>query len=229
VLIVCPAKGTENGKWVLKTEYFDAFPNIQIELLKHGYHLAHIKNLTRWHMAEDTEARAELARYMAKEYRLSKKCVIIGMSCGGMQGIYFASKYPEYVSCMFLDAPVINYLSCPCGIGKATNEMYEEFVRDTGLDVVKLINYRNHPLDHISNLIKSDIPIFLACGDSDDIVPYDENGKLLKELYEENGKIIETVIKKGVGHHPHGLDDNRPIINFILKYDTISSDSESNI
>ena len=32
-IIVIPNK-TSNGKWLLKTEYFDAFPNLEIEMLK---------------------------------------------------------------------------------------------------------------------------------------------------------------------------------------------------
>ena len=50
-----------NGKWAIKTEYFDAFPDVQIKLLEMGYHIFHIKNITRWHKWEDTEVRAELA------------------------------------------------------------------------------------------------------------------------------------------------------------------------
>ena len=218
-LIVLPEKGTENGKWALKTEYFDAFPDVQIRLLKLGYHVAHIKTVTRWHITEDTDAQAELARYMVEKYFVSKKCVIIGMSCGGMQGIYFAARYPEYVSCMYLDAPVINLLSCPCGLGKATNDLYEGFVKDTGFTIDKLISYRNHPLDNIDKLIEKNIPVFLCCGDIDTVVPFEENGMLLKKAYEENNCIIKTVIKKGCGHHPHSLADNTPIIDFILEYD----------
>ena len=29
----------------------------------------------------------------------------------------------------------------------------------------------------------------------------------------------EVYIKKGGDHHPHGLSDNTPIVDFILKYD----------
>ena len=29
-----------NGKWLLKTEYADAFPELEIEMLKRGYHVA---------------------------------------------------------------------------------------------------------------------------------------------------------------------------------------------
>ena len=218
VTIVFPK--TANGRWALKTEYFDAFPEVQLKLLELGYHVAHIKNVTRWHVPEDTESRAELARYMQDKYGLSKKCVIIGMSCGGMQGIYFAAKYPEYVSCMYLDAPVVNLLSCPAALGKAQDaSMMAEFQRKTGMDISSLLSYRNHPMDQLPKLVEHKIPVILVCGDSDIVVPYEENGKLLKEMYEENNLVIETIMKEGCGHHPHSLSDNTLIIEFILKYD----------
>ena len=218
VLMVFPNEGRKKGKWILKTEYFDAFPATELELVKRGYHIVHIRNKTRWNLPEDTEARAELAKFMHKKYALRKKCVIVGMSCGGMQGIYFAAKYPQYVSCMYLDAPVVNLLSCPAGLCGAKGDMLEEFERDRGMGMADLIRYRNHPLDNIPALVKHNIPIVLVSGDADLTVPYEHNGKLLRDAYEKNGCTIKTIIKKG-GHHPHGLENNREIVNFILNND----------
>lgn len=204
-----------NGKWVLKTEYFGAFPDAEIELVKRGYHLAHIGNTTRWHDWSDTDARAALAEYMYKKFDVEKRCAIVGMSCGGMQGIYFASKYPELVSCMYLDAPVVNLLSCPAGLGKAENSLYAEFFEHKKMTVSELLAFRDHPLDHLAKLTESKIPVILICGDSDTVVPYEENGMLIKKAYEQKGVEIVTIIKKNCDHHPHGLDDNTPIVEFI--------------
>lgn len=217
--IVLPEKGTENGHWVLKTEYFDAFPTVEVELVRRGYHLAHVKNITRWHKPEDTDARAELARYMHENYGVREKCVIVGMSCGGMQGIYFAAKYPQYVSCMYLDAPVVNLLSCPADLGKAAGGMFEEFEQHTGIGKTELLSYRKHPLDYIPALVGHNIPVILVAGDSDRTVPFDENGILLERAYEAAGCTIKTIIKPNADHHPHGLEDSTPILEFIEKYD----------
>lgn len=210
-----------NGKWALKTEYFDAFPDVQTELLNRGYHLAYIETRTRWFVPEDNISKAVLAQFMHSELKLSDKCVIIGMSCGGMQGIYFAHDYPQFVSCMYLDAPVVNLLSCPFGVGreKPDNDMAIEFVNATGKTLSDIINYRNHPYDKLNKLVQYNIPVFLVSGDSDTIVPYNENGFYIDKIYRENGCIIETVIKEGGDHHPHSLPDNTPILSFIAEYD----------
>jgi len=208
-----------NGRWVLKTEYFGAFPKAEIELVKKGYHLFHLQSITRWHKDEDTEARARLCGYVSEKYGLSKKCVVVGMSCGGMQGIYLGAKHPECVSCLYLDAPVVNLLSCPAGLGKAGNDMMGEFEKAKDMSLTDLLSYREHPLDYIPALVKTGIPVIMVAGDSDKVVPYDENGILLEKAYKEAGCVIETYIKEGCDHHPHSLDDVTPILDFIEKYD----------
>ena len=52
----------------------------------------------------------------------------------------------------------------------------------------------------------------------DDIVPWEENTGLIAERYEKLGGKIELIRKPGVGHHPHGLEDSTPIVDFIRKH-----------
>ena len=216
-ILVCPKEPGEDKKWLFKTEYFGAFPSFELEMLEKGYYVAHIQNKTRWCLEEDTDVKPVFCEFLRQEFSLNEKCMCVGMSCGGMQAIYFAAKYPKYVAAVYLDAPVVNLLSCPCGIGDATDSMYEEFTNTTGLTKSQLINYRNHPVDNIPAMFENGIPIMLICGDSDTVVPYHENGKAVADYYEQNGGKITKIIKPGCDHHPHGLEDNAPIIKFALE------------
>ena len=219
VKLVIPKERDLLGRWLIKTEYFGAFPSLEIEMLERGFHVAYIKNVTRWNLPSDNEAKEKLAALLEKEYGLNKRCVPVGMSCGGLQAVYFAAAHPERIAALYLDAPVMNLLSCPMGIGKKENDsMLDEMLSATGLTVTDLINYRNHPIDKKEALLSAGIPIFMVYGDSDVVVPYDENGEALERYYRMNGGVIETVGKAGCGHHPHGLEDNTPIIDFILKH-----------
>ena len=38
---------------------------------------------------------------------------------------------------------------------------------------------------------------------------------------------MQTLIKKGMGHHPHGLDDPTPVVEFILKHTAASASPET--
>lgn len=211
----------KNGKWLLKTEYADAFPALEIEMLKRGYHVAYVQNKTRWWVEEDSHVKAKFAEFLHTEYGLSKKCVPVGMSCGGMHAIYFAALHPEYIAALYVDAPVTNLLSCPGKVGRKVytdGDFLNEFTSHTGMTLSDLINYRNHPIDVAPKLVEAGLPLFMVSGDSDTVVPYHENGALLEKLYRNAGVHIEVAIKKGGDHHPHLLPDNTPIIAFIEKY-----------
>lgn len=225
-ILIVPDKPVEGKKWLLKTEYFDAFPNFEIEMVRRGYHLAYIANETRWHKDEaDDNAKAALADFLKSEFGLHEKCLPVGMSCGGMQAVYFAARYPQKVAALYLDAPVMNLLSCPCAAGRDVGEkqptfdfMYEEMVRTTGRTLIDLINYRNHPIDHVDAIMEHNIPVMLICGGKDVIVPYSENGKLLVEKMRAAGKDLTLIIKPDCEHHPHGLEDLTPLLDFVSKH-----------
>lgn len=217
-VLVFPDKANENKNYLLKTEYFDAFPDFEIEMVRRGWHLAYIKNVTRWCIDEDLELKAKFCDFLTKEYGLCEKCTPVGMSCGGMIAVKFASRFPEKVSCLYLDAPVMNLLSCPAGLGVGGDDLYQEFVSATGMTMSQLICYREHPIDKIDILLQNHIPTILVYGEDDTVVPYIENGKILEEKYRKAGEVIETYGKKNCGHHPHGLSDNTPIIEFVEKY-----------
>ena len=55
----------------------------------------------------------------------------------------------------------------------------------------------------------------LVYGDSDPVVPYIENGKVLEDAYRKAGLPLYCVGKAGFGHHPHGLEDNGELLAFI--------------
>ena len=217
-ILVYPNTPTKENKWLYKTEYFGAFPDFEIEMLKKGYYIANLENKSRWCPEEDTEMRSRFCEYLIQEYGLNEKCMIVGMSCGGMQGVYFTAQYPKYVAALYLDAPVLNYLSCPYALGEATTNFIEEFEVNMGITLSELLNFRKHPIDFKEKLLKTNVPIFLIAGDSDKTVPFNENGKVLLDYFKANGGNITAIVKENCDHHPHGLTDNTPLIKFAEEY-----------
>lgn len=212
-------KTKRNGKTVLKTEYFGAFPALQNEMIKRGYTLLFIENRNRWGTPEQIEDQYEFILYASKELGIENKVFTIGMSCGGMMSILLAAKHPEVINALYIDAPVVNFLSCPARLGNApdvTDGMWEEFERAWKMTKQELLTFRGHPIDYLDKLVENKIRIYMAYGDSDKTVPYEENGIALERKYKENG--LEGLIyidkKVGVDHHPHGPSD----IDFAIKY-----------
>ncbi len=217
-ILVCPENPIQGNKWLYKTEYFGAFPNFEIEMVKRGYYLAHIETESRWNLPSDDAIRPRFVEFMIKEFDLNEKCVPVGMSCGGMQAVYFAAEYPQYVAALYIDAPVLNFLSCPFAVGEAKTDFIEQFVEQRKMTLSEMLNYRNHPIDNAHKIIASKIPLCLICGAVDKVVPYNENGKLLSEMYRASGVEILEILKPDCDHHPHGLSDPTPIIEFVEKH-----------
>lgn len=209
-----------NSRLLLKTEYLDAFPKFDIEMLKRGYHLINIKHRSRWAPDEETTIMAEFVRYCALKLGASEKCVLEGLSCGGLQAARLAELYPELVEVMYLDAPVLNILSM-AGLGESRDEgnegRWRELVATYGVNRSTIVNFRKSPIDNMAPLIENNIPIIMLYGNADNVVIYEENGKVLEEYYKEKGGTIKVISKSACGHHPHGLEDVTPIIEFIHK------------
>lgn len=215
-------KERPNGYLAIKTEYWNAFPNaVEIPLLEKGFHLCYIENDNRWGTDPDIDRKARFVQSVQNEYSLRNRCVPVGMSCGGLMAIKFAAKYPELVKCLYLDAPVLNYMSCPCGfgVGRPLFSNNSQILKALGMgSISELLAYREMPLDRLPVLVEKQIPVVMVAGDSDNTVPYCENGEFLKRAYEKSGVELEVYIKPGCDHHPHGLEDPAPVMDFILRH-----------
>lgn len=222
-MVVFPKAGTANGRLAIKTEYWNAFPEaIELALVEAGFHLCYIKNVNRWGLQEDVERKGRFIRYVAETYGLNEKTVPVGMSCGGMFAIKLACAFPELVGCLYLDAPLIQHLSIK-GLGNADEELLEdEIVQEImgALDMKSLQEFRAYdkmPIHMMDKLIAARIPAVLVLGAADTILPYLENGMVLKAEYEKAGIPIRTYIKPNCDHHPHGMEDSAPVLKDILE------------
>ena len=212
-------KSRRNGKAVLKTEYFGAFPDLQNEFVRRGYTLLFIENRNRWGTPCEIEDQYEFVRYITGELGIECGVITLGMSCGGMMSVLLAAKHPEIIKGLYLDAPVMNFLSCPARLGNApdvTDGMWQEFEGAWGMTKSELLTFRGHPIDYFPKLIENKIKIYMAYGDCDKTVPYEENGIALERAYKEAGldSLLYIDKKVGVDHHPHGPSD----IDFAIKY-----------
>ena len=221
-ILVFPEK--PNGKWLLKTEYFGAFPELEEEMVSRGYHLAYLKNINRWGIPEDLDAKYRFRNFLMERYHLSPRCIPIGMSCGGLHAIKQAGRHPDMVSVLYLDAPVVNILSCPFGMGDGTSireETKQEALDALGLTMAQMIAYREHPLDFLPVLTGNRIPAALVCGDADTVVLYPENGAWVKAAYEETDIPFYFQLKPGCTHHPHGpgKEKIKEVADFLCKWD----------
>ena len=223
-ILVFPDTPAESSNIVLKTEYWGAYPDVEIQLLKKGCHLAYIKNRTRFGTKEDCDTKAAFIKFLAAKYNLSEKCIPVGMSCGGAHAVRFAGYYPELIASMYIDAPVLNFCDFPgkWDGGKHDNVWDAEFVKAyPGIKHYQLMHFEHHPINMADTLVANRIPVIMVYGKEDSTVIYEENGKLLEEAY-AGTDLMKVIGVSARGHHPHGLlnygptIDNSEIVQFLL-------------
>ncbi|WP_410771673.1 hypothetical protein [Fontibacillus sp. BL9] len=73
-------------------------------------------------------------------------------------------------------------------------------------------------LERLAVAAEAGVEMLLVSGDADRSVPFEENGAILEKRYRSYGGHVTTILKPGGDHHPHGLSDVTPILEFVLKY-----------
>ncbi len=216
--IVMPKQTAIGKPWVWRARFWGHEPQADIALLERGFHLVYCdvaemfgndKALSIWDGFYQLLTKAGLA----------KKSVMEGMSRGGVYIYRWAAKYPERVSGVYADAPVLDLKSWPGGKGrsKGSAETWDTFKRDFSFGTEgEALKFKGNPMDLTQKITKAGFPMLHVVGDADVVVPVSENTLPFEQKIKEAGGMINVIHKPGVGHHPHSLQNPKPIVDFAL-------------
>lgn len=219
--IVCiPDNPCAEKRWVWRAEFYGAFDTYDSMMVEKGYYRAYIKLSNMFGCPEAVDKMKLFHDFLVKEYGLYEKAILVGVSRGGLYSVNYAAKYPEDVSALYLDAPVLNILSWPFSLGCARGSAADQALALEQLHLTRaqLLSYRGNPIDKVEKVAKDGIPICFVCGGKDEDVPFAENTEIFMERFKSFGGVCELHLKPECAHHPHGLEDPTPIIDFIEKY-----------
>ena len=124
----------------------------------------------------------------------------------------WAAENPDKVAAFAGIYPVCNIASYP-GIAKAAPayEMTTEALQ-AGLAA-------HNPIDRLAPLAKAGVPLFAIHGDSDKIVPLEDNSALLKSRYETLGGSIRLIVPPAQGHDLwQGFFQCGELVTFVIKH-----------
>lgn len=218
-ILVFPKQADEARNWALKTEYWNAFPETEIQLLQAGFHVAYLQNTSRFAPDEDCRVKARFADFLRGKYALNERCVPVGMSLGGAHALRFAGFYPEKIRCLYLDAPVVDYASFPAKYGDYEGIWDNEFLKAHPNQMRETVGgYEKNPLFSLPILVKKGIPVVLAYGTADTVVPHEENAVKIIKAYAQDLDKLFFYEREGMGHHPHGFFmEKEPVVAKILE------------
>jgi pimeloyl-ACP methyl ester carboxylesterase len=158
---------------------------------------------------------------MTEKHGLAKKVALVGLSRGGLYCYNWAAANPDKVACIYADAAVCDFKSWPGGKGKGKHSPgdWKIVLTQWGFqDEAAALAFDKNPVDNLKPLADAKVPLLHVYGDADEVVPWQENTGLIAERYPKLGGEIVLIPKPGVGHHPHGLVDSQPIVDFIVKH-----------
>ena len=215
--IVEPDEPLAEKKWFWVPEWPNAFlhRNGVNELLELGYYMIHIHVLGMCGNPEAVEIMKRFYDFLLQR-GFARKAAMIGMSLGGLYSLRYAATYPESVACIYADAPACDlYYRHRLQRADQGEICLAYGVREE--ESSALIEHKLSPLCNYLPIVKGNIPILMILGGADTVVPPELNGRLFAERFREAGGNILVNERMSWGHHPHGLDDPTPIVQFILK------------
>jgi len=218
-ILVSPAAALPGRPWIWRMEFFDAFPSVDLALLKAGFHLAYMNVQNLYGAPASLDLLDQLYEQLALGRGMSARPVLEGFSRGALFALNWSTRHPGSVACLYLDAPVCDFKSWPGGKGGAPGSAHDWDLLKKAYgfqDEAQAIGYAGTPLDNLAALAQARVPIIAVYGEADVDLPPEENILLLQRRYTQLGGEITVIAKPGVGHHPHSLLDPRPVLQFIL-------------
>ncbi len=216
-----PPKHESPGRpWIWRVRFWDAWPQVDVALLERGFHAVYLDVVDLYGSPRAVAHGNAFYRYLTEELGLAKRGVLEGFSRGGLMAYNWAAQNPEKTACIYADAPVCDFKSWPGGKGRGPGsaEDWRKCLLAYGLTQGEALTYPGNPIDNLEPLARAGIPLIHVCGAVDEVVPVEENTTILAERYRALGGKIEVILKPGVGHHPHSLEDPAPVVEYILRH-----------
>ncbi len=217
--VVVPRNPAKGYPWIWRAHFFGHRPEVDLALLSRGFFLAYIDVGDLYGNKEAVNLWNDFYKYLVSEYRFSKQVVLEGMSVGGLIVFNWATENARKVSCIYADAPVLDFRSWPGGLlqGLGSTEDWQQCLKAYNMTAAQASSFQDQAINHLEPLWEQKVPVLIVSGDQDDIVPYKENGEILASRLKEHGGKVKVILKKEKGHS-HGLEDPQPLIRFVLKY-----------
>lgn len=217
-MLILPHTPLQPGnRWIWRAEFLGAFDSVDRDLLERGWCLTYFRISDMYGCPQAVEWMESFRRLVVAEWDLCEKTVLEGFSRGGLYACNYAAAYPDRVSCLYLDAPVLDIRNWPGGYAtypRWENE-WEDCKRWYGLTEDTAPAYAASPINHAAALAAAGIAVALVAGLADRAVYYPENGGAFAERFEAAGGRLFTILKPDCDHHPHSVDDPAPVSDFI--------------
>lgn len=206
--VVLPRKPAVGGPWLWKTYFRTHKPYVDSILLAKGYVHAFIDVPNMYGSPSAVALMDQFYDYMVSEIGVSKKPVLLGISRGGLYAYNWARGNIGKVSAIYADAPVMDFVSWPCGCYGTGSGGKTEWA---GLKTVYGFSsdaeakaYQGNPYQNMKVFADARVPLIHVYGMIDTVAPPKENTLRANDSLEAHGWQLKLLAKPNTGH-VHGL------------------------
>lgn len=214
-IVVKPRTPAAHHGWIWRTEFFGAFPSVDLAMLERGYYVVYLCVSNQYGAPRVLPTMEGFYYLLREKYPVSERMIPFGFSRGGLYAMLLANAHPAWIAALYLDAPCVDIRSWP---REQFAMEWEECKAAWDYTEATVDDYEAVMKERIETLVLSQMPLALVYGDADSVVPYDRNGALLEKAYREAGAPCCIIRKPGCDHHPHSLEDPRPVAEFLEQY-----------
>ncbi len=214
--VVFPRAVAAGQPWVWRARFWGHEPQFDLAMLERGWHVVYCDVAGLYGNGEALE-RWDAFHWLLTKSGLSERPLLEGMSRGGLAIYQWAKAHPDQVLAIYGDNPVCDPRSWPGGAGASERREAEwaQCLEAHGLDGSETSPFAGFALDELEGLAAREVPILHVVGEADSVVPVSENSDLVEAYYSgELGGPITVIRKPDQDHHPHGLPNPQPIVDF---------------
>ena len=215
--IVKPTVAAAGAPWVWRARFYGHEPQFDIAMLQQGWHICYCDVKDLFGSAAATK-RWDNFYEQAQQMGLNSKPFLEGMSRGGLIAQSWANAHPDQVCGIYGDNPVCDGRSWPGGKGTGigAKRAWAKLLKVYSLTEEEAADFKGFPIDGLETIAEAKIPILHLVATADRVVPPAENSDILVARYKELGGPAEVILKEGLGHHPHCLENPNRIVDFAL-------------
>lgn len=207
------AGGVRHWAWYAPT--IGSYPNQSNEwllrqLLDRGFYICGVDVGESYGSPAGRRVFGEFHKQVVGQFKLDSKARLVAQSRGGLMLYNWAAENPDKVQCIVGIYPVCDLRSYP-GLKKAAGAF--------GLTPEELEGQlaQHNPISRLEPLAKAGVPILHIHGDSDNVVPLEQNSQLMLDRYAALGGRMKLITVAGKGHAeiPEYFKESR-LVQFLL-------------
>jgi dienelactone hydrolase len=222
--VVLPRMPAPGKPWLWRARFAEYHPEAAAELLGKGFHLASYELPNIFGEERIVRAWEDFYAHVTREFGLSPKPALEGVSRGGLFVYFWALRHPDKVSAIYCESPVLDVKSWPGGKGKGRGSAadWASALGSFSMTEEELLAWRGNPLDRAAELARHKVPVLHIVNERDQVVPPQENTDPFAERYRAAGGPMTVHINRRqpetlFGHH-FPLDNPGIVTNFLLAH-----------